>query len=172
MLWGEIPSVWSTARWCSQGLVWPGTCLLMRSQGEHWYSTKPNVLAMPLLLHHQDIFPPVPVLFPWIIFCMHAHTHMYTHAHVHTHTHTEPPSVPRNLTVLQVTNTSVQLSWDPPVSNGGRDDLEYQLSYQRAGVPNNVTVYGRVSITLGQITGLRPFIQYVVMVSGENEVSV
>ena len=83
-------------------------------------------------------------------------------------THT---SAPRNLTVLQVTNTSVQLSWDPPVSNGGRDDLEYQLSYQRAGVPNNVTMYGRVSVTVGQITGLRPFVQYVVMVSGENGVS-
>jgi len=73
--------------------------------------------------------------------------------------------------VLQVTNTSVQLSWDLPVSNGGRDDLEYQLSYQRAGVPNNVTVYGRVNVTVGQITGLRPFVQYVVMVSGENGVS-
>jgi len=75
------------------------------------------------------------------------------------------------LTVLQVTNTSVQLSWDPPVNNGGRDDLEYQLSYKRAGVPDNVTVYGRINVTMGQITGLRPFIQYVVMVSGENGVS-
>ena len=82
-----------------------------------------------------------------------------------------PHTAPLNLTVLQVTNNSVQLSWDPPVSNGGRDDLEYQLSYQRAGVPNNVTVYGRVNVTVGQITGLRPFVQYVVMVSGENGVS-
>ena len=85
--------------------------------------------------------------------------------------HTEPPSIPRNLQVLQLTNTSVQLSWDPPVSNGGRDDLEYQLSYLRAGVPDNVTVYGRVNVTVGQITGLRPSTQYVVMVSGENGVS-
>ena len=95
---------------------------------------------------------------------------MVTHTHTH-HTHKEPPSAPRNLTVLQVTSTSVQLTWDPPVSNGGRDDLEYQLSYQRAGVPNNVTVYGRVNVTVGQITGLRPFVQYVVMVNGENGVS-
>ena len=100
----------------------------------------------------------------------HTHTHVPTH-YIHTHTHTEPPSTPRSLRVLQVTNTSVQLSWDPPVSNGGRDDLEYQLSYQRAGVPDNVTVYGRVNFTVGQITGLRPFVQYVVMVSGENGVS-
>ena len=57
------------------------------------------------------------------------------------------------------------------MSNGGRDDLEYQFLYQRAGVPNNVTVYGRVNVTVGQITGLRPFTQYVVMVSGENGVS-
>ena len=83
----------------------------------------------------------------------------------------EPPSAPLNLTVLQVTNTSVQLSWDPPVSNGGRDDLEYRLSYQRAGVPDNVTVCGRINVTMGQITGLRPFVEYVVMVSGENGVS-
>jgi len=37
--------------------------------------------------------------------------------------------------------------------------------------PDNVTVYGRINVTMGQITGLRPFIQYVVMVSGENGVS-
>ena len=57
------------------------------------------------------------------------------------------------------------------MSSGGRDDLAYQLSYQRAGVPDCVTVYGRVNVTVGQITGLRPFTQYVVMVSGENGVS-
>ena len=39
------------------------------------------------------------------------------------------------------------------------------------GVPDSVTVYGRVNVTVGQITGLRPFTQYVVMVSGENGVS-
>ena len=47
----------------------------------------------------------------------------------------------------------------------------YQLSYQRTGVPDNVTVYGRVNVTVGQITDLRPFTRYVVMVSGENGVS-
>ena len=57
------------------------------------------------------------------------------------------------------------------MSNGGRDDLEYQLSYQRTDVPDSVTVYGRVNVTMGQITGLRPFTQYVVMVSGENGAS-
>ena len=91
---------------------------------------------------------------------------------MHTHTpHTEPPSAPRNLLVLQVTNTTVRLSWDPPVSNGGRDDLEYQLSYQIATSSEPVTIYGSVNMTEGQITGLRPFTQYVVFVSSENGVS-
>ena len=85
--------------------------------------------------------------------------------------HTEPPSAPRNLQVFNVTNTTVQLSWDPPVSNGGRDDLEYQLSYQIATSSEPATIYGRVNTTEGQITGLRPFTQYVVFVSSENGVS-
>ena len=93
---------------------------------------------------------------------------------MHTHfmfPHTEAPSAPRNLQVLQVTNTTVRLSWDPPVSNGGRDDLVYQLSYQIATSSEPVTIYGSVNMTEGQITGLRPFTQYVVFVSSENGVS-
>ena len=70
-----------------------------------------------------------------------------------------------------MTNTTVQLNWDPPVSNGGRDDLEYQLSYQIATSPEPATIYGSVNMTEGQITGLRPFTQYVVFVSSENGVS-
>ena len=77
----------------------------------------------------------------------------------------EPPSAPHNLQVLQVSTTTVRLSWDPPVSNGGRDDLEYQLSYQIVTSSELVTIYGRVNMTEGQITGLRPFTQYVVFVS-------
>ena len=57
------------------------------------------------------------------------------------------------------------------MSNGGRDDLEYQLSYQIATSSEPVTIYGRVNMTEGQITGLRPFTQYVVFVSSENRVS-
>ena len=70
-----------------------------------------------------------------------------------------------------MTNTTVRLSWDPPVSNGGRDDLEYQLSYHIATSSEPATIYGRVNVTEGQITGLRPFTQYVVLVSSENRVS-
>ena len=57
------------------------------------------------------------------------------------------------------------------MSNGGRDDLEYQLSYQIITSSELVTIYGSVNMTEGQIAGLRPFTQYVVFVSSENGVS-
>ena len=57
------------------------------------------------------------------------------------------------------------------MSNGGRDDLEYQLSYQIATSSEPVTIYGRVNMTEGVIAGLRPFTHYVVFVSSENGVS-
>ena len=57
------------------------------------------------------------------------------------------------------------------MSNGGRDDLEYQLSYQITTSSEPMTIYGRVNMTGGVITGLRPFTQYVVFVSSENGVS-
>ena len=57
------------------------------------------------------------------------------------------------------------------MSNGGRDDLEYQLSYQLATSSEPATIYGRVNMTEGVITGLRPLTQYMVFVSSENGVS-
>ncbi len=87
---------------------------------------------------------------------------------------TEPPSAPQNLTVVNITNTSVFLTWEAPSSNGGRSDaeLEYQLSYQRTdGSESEPQIYGRVSGTEGEITGLAPFTEYTVFVSAENGVS-
>ena len=57
------------------------------------------------------------------------------------------------------------------MSNGGRYDLEYQLSYRIATSSDPVTIYGRINMTVGVITGLRPLTQYVVFVSSENGVS-
>ncbi len=66
------------------------------------------------------------------------------------------------------------LTWEAPSSNGGRSDteLEYQLSYQRTdGSESEPQIYGRVSGTEGEITGLAPFTEYTVFVSAENGVS-
>ncbi len=85
---------------------------------------------------------------------------------------TEPPSAPQNITVVTVTNTSVYLNWEAPSFNGGRNDAEYELSYQRTdGSESEPQIYGRVSGTEGEITGLAPFTEYTVFVSAENGVS-
>ncbi len=87
---------------------------------------------------------------------------------------TEPPSAPQNITVVTVTNTSVYLTWEAPSSNGGRNfaELEYQLSYQKTdGSESEPQIYGRVSGTEGEITGLAPFTEYTVFVSAENGVT-
>ena len=66
--------------------------------------------------------------------------------------HIEPPSSPRNL-VFTVTSTTISLSWDQPLSLGGRNDLSYVISYQKEGTEDKVTrtVGGITNLTL---TGL------------------
>ena len=87
------------------------------------------------------------------------------------HTHTEPPSAPQNLAVVNFTNISVYLTWEPPESTGGRDDIEYELSYNRSDGSGDRIVHGRVATTEGEISGLTPFTEYVVYVNVENGVS-
>ena len=120
------------------------------------------------------------------------------HTHTHTHTHTEPPSPPRNLTVINVTDTSVALSWEEPTFKGGRNEVEYRLWYMASGDTER-TLFGTVSTTSGQITGtyimsvnhtslstlslslslslshthteLTPGVSYTVFVTAENDIS-
>lgn len=39
----------------------------------------------------------------------------------------EPPSKPRNLVAEEITHNSITLSWIPPVSDGGRKDVQYRI---------------------------------------------
>ncbi len=57
------------------------------------------------------------------------------------------------------------------MSDGGRNDTEYELSYERVDGSEPRTVYGKVTVTEGEITGLTPFTVYIVSVSAENGVS-
>lgn len=40
----------------------------------------------------------------------------------------EPPSKPRNLVAVEITHNSITLSWIPPVSDGGRKDVQYRIT--------------------------------------------
>ena len=55
--------------------------------------------------------------------------------------------------------------------DGGRDDISYNLYYQRADESGPPTLSRTVNITEGEITGLIPFTEYIVFVSAENGVS-
>ena len=80
------------------------------------------------------------------------------------------------MVVGTVTNTSLSLSWDPPLlgedgADGGRPDdtIMYGLHYQREG--RDIVTFAIVDATNGAIEGLTPFTNYTVYVSSENAVS-
>ena len=55
------------------------------------------------------------------------------HIHLHVHVHTGSPSAPLNLSISNVTNTSVILSWLPPEDGGGRDFSEIYYTITARG---------------------------------------
>ena len=63
---------------------------------------------------------------------------------------TEPPSMPRNVQVIDQTSNSVTLSWEEPEDLGGRDDLSYVLCAELDGMMDCTTVME----TTGTITGM------------------
>ena len=84
---------------------------------------------------------------------IHTGTEARTHAwHMHActlpHTHTAPPSAPRNVEALVITNTSISLRWNPPEDLGERDDFFYTLIAieETANFTTNITtVKGNVT---------------------------
>ena len=70
------------------------------------------------------------------------------------------------------TNTSITLSWSPPIEDGGRpeDVVSYGFHARPVGEVDIVTL-GHVNETSGTAEGLFPFTDYVVFVSSENGVS-
>ena len=50
----------------------------------------------------------------------------------------EPPSEPRGLRDVRVTDKIVQLSWFPPSNTGGRSDITYRVEVECSGCLNEV----------------------------------
>ena len=74
--------------------------------------------------------------------------------------------------IADVASTSVFLTWEPPEFDGGRDDIYYELFYQRSDGSEPQMSSGTVmGSTEGEITGLLPLTEYNVFVSAENGVS-
>ena len=82
------------------------------------------------------------------------------------------PSKPLNLTAT-TTDTSATLSWDPPLSNGGLDDVFYLIKY-KASEEQQFTYYSPtppITNTSATVTSLAPLTVYIFMVVAENGVS-
>ena len=86
-----------------------------------------------------------------------------------------PPSAVRNVRVTEpVGNTSVEVHWDPPLSNGGRmDDFHYNVEYREVGDlgawirANEDRIRGNTYL----VRGLKPATRYMIRIIAGNSVS-
>ena len=82
------------------------------------------------------------------------------------------PTKPLNLTATP-TGTSVTLSWEPPVSNGGRGDvfciIKYKTSQEQQFTDYSPTL--PVTITSATVDSLEPLTAYTFVVVAENGIS-
>ena len=86
-----------------------------------------------------------------------------------------PPSAVRNVRVTEpVDNTTVQVHWDPPLSNGGRTDgFHYNVEYREVGdlgawIRANDD---RIRSNMYRIRGLKPVTRYMIRIIAGNNVS-
>ena len=82
------------------------------------------------------------------------------------------PSKPLNLMAI-TTDTSATLSWDPPLSNGGRENVFYLIKY-KTSEEQQFTYYSPtppITGTSAIVPSLAPLTMYVFMVVAENGVS-
>ena len=82
------------------------------------------------------------------------------------------PTKPQNLYVT-TTDISASLSWTPPLSDGGRDDVFYMIKY-KTQQEQQFTYYSPtppISITSATVTSLVSLTNYTFLVVAENGVS-
>ena len=97
--------------------------------------------------------------------CTREYVRMYMHMHISISVFIiGPPSEPQNVTFFNINSTSVFIVWEAPEDNGGRTDLFYTVSQNFT----NSILTNNTYITL---TGLIPFIYYVISVTSDNGIS-
>jgi len=86
----------------------------------------------------------------------------------------EPPSAVRNLTVIDATNTTIIIEWEPPEIIG-RNDCYYNVEHSD---PSDISKYIQhnqerinCSDTIYVVTGLQPVNTYIIRISVHNGVS-
>nr|XP_034335955.1 ephrin type-B receptor 1-B [Crassostrea gigas] len=84
---------------------------------------------------------------------------------------TQPPSKPRNLVAQEITHNSITLAWIPPVSDGGRKDVQYRITCSPCETVSFNPGWQNLNQTRVTITGLTSSTTYSVRVSAVNGVS-
>jgi len=76
----------------------------------------------------------------------------------------EPPGAPRNLHVSDITTTSISIGWEPPVSDGSNDVMQYDIDMREesdadyssvAKVSNRITSYTVEELHRGRLYRFR-----------------
>jgi len=76
----------------------------------------------------------------------------------------EPPGAPRNLHVSDITTTSISIGWEPPVSDGSNDVMQYDIDMREesdadyssvAKVSNRITSYTVEKLHRGRLYRFR-----------------
>ena len=71
----------------------------------------------------------------------------------------------------RVGNTTAVIKWNPPLSNGGRNDIHYVVKYREVSSLGPFTPAGQTSESNFTVQGLKPVTQYIIRVIAENGVS-
>jgi len=86
----------------------------------------------------------------------------------------EPPTAVRNLTVIDTTNTSITIEWEPPEETGRDHDCVYNVEHSDPDDISKYILHNRTncSVTTNtSVTGLRPVTTYIIRISVHNGVS-
>ena len=84
---------------------------------------------------------------------------------------TASPSLAQNVNLIVRRNTTVVVGWEPPLSNGGRNDIYYVVKYREVGSLGPFTTAGHTSESPFTVHGLKPVTQYYIRITAENGVS-
>lgn len=80
------------------------------------------------------------------------------------------PGYPRNLHALNITTSSILLTWEPPTTTGGSAIINYRISYVTQGNAVSPALSGNGSMTSYTIEGLNPGAMYNITVAAQNSV--
>jgi len=84
---------------------------------------------------------------------------------------TAPPSSAQNVNPIVRRNTTVVVGWDHPLSNGGRNDIYYDVKYRKVSSTGPFAPAGQTSESPFTVQGLKPVTQYYIRITAENGVS-